>query len=222
MIAGRRPGGGIEVAGADWLRVPPAHPGMRVALYGGSFNPPHRAHLALAHAALTRLGVDRVWWMVTPGNPLKSHDGLAPIAERVAAARALADDPRIVVTALEAAWCFTFTVDTVAFLIRRRPGVRFVYLMGADNLASLHRWSRWQAIARLVPIAFVDRPGASFTPLSAKAARALARHRLPEAAARSLALHHPPAWVFLHGPRDPISSTELRSAGRVALTDAPA
>ncbi len=209
----RGAGEGAEAAaGADWLRVPPSAPGMRIALYGGSFNPPHRAHLAVAETALTRLGVDRVWWMVTPGNPLKARDGLAPLAERVAAARRLARDPRIVVTALEAAWCFTFSADTVAFLKARRPGVRFVFVMGADNLAGLHRWERWRAIADLVPMAFVDRPGGTFAPLSARAAIALGRWRIPETAAASLPDRRPPAWVFLHGPRDPISSTALRGA----------
>jgi len=197
-------------AEAEWLKVPPSAPGMRIALYGGSFNPPHRAHRAVAHAALTRLGVDRVWWMVTPGNPLKPPGELAPLAQRVAAARALADDPRIVVTAFEAADGLNFTADTIAFLVRRRPGVRFVFLMGADNLASLHRWERWRDIARLVPIAVVDRPGASYACLSARAAVALARHRIDEAEARALPDLRPPAWVFLHAPRDPISSTALR------------
>jgi nicotinate-nucleotide adenylyltransferase len=198
--------------GADWLRVPPSAAGMRIALYGGSFNPPHRAHLAVARLALARLGVDRVWWMVTPGNPLKAHDGLAPLAERVAAARLLADDPRIVVTAFEAARRFTYTADTVAFLRARRPGVRFVFVMGADNLAGFHRWERWRDIAALVPMAFVDRPGSTFAPLCSRAATTLARWRLPEHAARRLADMAPPAWVFLHARRDPISSTALRGA----------
>lgn len=211
-----------EAPEADWLRIPPSAPGMRIALYGGSFNPPHRAHRALAETAFTRLGVDRVWWMVTPGNPLKARDDLAPLDARIAAARALADDPRIVVTALEAAWSFTFTVDTVAFLLRRRPGVRFVYLMGADNLAVLHRWRHWRALAGLLPLAFVDRPDASFAPISAKAAQALRRHRIPEAEARTLPFRAPPAWVFIHAPRDPISSTVLRSAAGVAPADAAA
>ena len=204
--------GAADPAGADWLRVPPSAPGMRIALYGGSFNPPHRAHLAVAETALTRLGVDRVWWMVTPGNPLKTHDGLAPLGERVAAARRLARDPRIVVTAFEAARHYTYTADTVRFLKARRPGVRFVFVMGADNLAGLHRWERWRRIAGLVPLAFVDRPGGTFAPLSARAAVVLVRWRVPEAQASDLPDRTPPAWVFLHAPRDPISSTALRGA----------
>jgi len=200
----------VTAPAADWLRVPPAAPGLRVALYGGSFNPPHRAHLAVARLALARLGVDRVWWMVTPGNPLKVNDGPAPLDQRVAAARALADDPRIVVTAFEAARGFTFTADTVAFLRARRPGVRVVFVMGADNLAGLHRWERWRTIAGLVPIAFVDRPGSTFAPLSSPAASVLARWRLPEHEARRLVDAAPPAWTFLHARRDPISSTALR------------
>jgi nicotinate-nucleotide adenylyltransferase len=203
----------IEGGGADWLKVPPSAPGMRIALFGGSFDPPHHGHLAVARTALARLGVDRLWWMVTPGNPLKPRGAAAPLKERIAAARALADDPRIVVTAFEAARCFTFTAETVAFLLRRRPEARFVLVMGADSLVTLDRWHDWRRIAALVPMAFVDRPGATFAPASARAAIALARYRVPERDAASLPGRRPPAWVFLHARRDPLSSTALRASG---------
>jgi len=196
-------------------RLPPAAPGRRIALQGGSFNPPHRAHLAVARTALARLGVDEVWWLVSPANPLKRAADLAPFDERLAAARALAAaEPRIVVTGFEAARRLTYTIDTARFVHRARPGVRFVFLMGADNLAGLHRWRDWRALARLMPIAIVDRPGASFAAMSAPAAIAFSRHRLPERLAGALADRPPPAWVFLHAPRDPISSTELRRAAK--------
>ncbi|MCE1235567.1 MAG: nicotinate-nucleotide adenylyltransferase [Hyphomicrobiales bacterium] len=186
---------------------------MRVGLFGGSFNPPHLGHLHVAETALQRLRLDRLWVMVTPGNPLKETAGLPTLARRIAAARRLMDDPRIVVTALEAGFGSPYSWRTVERLTRLRPTVRFVWVMGADNLASFHRWQHWRRIAAALPLAIVDRPGASMTPLSAPAALAFAPHRLPEAEAGELALRRAPAWVFLHGPRSALSSTELRRRG---------
>jgi len=185
---------------------------MRIGLFGGTFDPAHAAHRAACLLALRRLGLDRVWWLVTPGNPLKDTRGLAPLAERVAAAQALARHPRIDVTALEAELGTTYTYETVFYLVRRCPGVHFVWIMGADNLRSFHRWQRWRGIADLVPIAVVDRLGPSLYAAGSAAAHALARHRLPEAAARKLAEHKPPAWIYLHGLKSPLSSTALRAA----------
>lgn len=195
------------------LLAPPTTPGMRVGLFGGSFNPPHLGHLHVAETALQRLRLDRLWVMVTPGNPLKETAGLPTLARRIAAARRLMDDPRIVVTALEAGFGSPYSWRTVERLTRLRPTVRFVWVMGADNLASFHRWQHWRRIAAALPLAIVDRPGASMTPLSAPAALAFAPHRLPEAEAGELALRRAPAWVFLHGPRSALSSTELRRRG---------
>ncbi len=183
---------------------------MRIGLYGGSFNPAHLGHRHVTTTALRRLGLDRVWWLVSPGNPLKSHDGLAPLGVRCAQANRVARHPRIAVTGVEAGIGARFTVQTLRYLARRHPGVRFVWIMGADSLASFHRWKDFQAIARLMPIAVIDRPGSTMTPLTARAARALAGARLPEGAANTLALRPPPAWVFLHGPRSPLSSTQIR------------
>ncbi|MBS7543715.1 nicotinate-nucleotide adenylyltransferase [Ancylobacter oerskovii] len=193
------------------LRIPPSAPGMRIGLYGGSFNPPHAAHRAASLLALKKLGLDRVWWLVTPGNPLKDNNGLPPLAERLALARRVADHPALVPTGLEAGLGTRYSHDTVAELVRRRPGVRFVWLMGADNLASFHRWQRWRDIAALVPIAVIDRPGLSLNATAAPAARALERWRLDERWAGRLAGLPPPAWVFLHGLKSPLSSTALRS-----------
>lgn len=196
------------------LRLPPAGVGQRIALFGGSFNPPHRGHLTVARAALMRLGLDAVWWMVTPGNPLKAGNGLAPLSRRLDHTAALARHPRMTVTAFEAAIGTPFTAKAVAYAVRRHPSVRFVWLMGADNLATFHRWQRWQDIARLVPIAVVDRPYATHAAMHAPAALAMRRFRRPEHDAARLWSMRPPAWIFLHVPRDPTSSTLLRAKGR--------
>ncbi len=192
------------------LRMPPTMPGMRVGLFGGSFNPPHRGHLLVAETALRRLGLDRLWWMVTPGNPLKDHGVLAPLGERLALSEDLAGDPRIDVTAFEAAAAIRFTADTVRLVAARRPGVDFVWVMGADSLATFHRWQDWQLIAAAMPIAVVDRPGSTLSLLSSPMARRFQRWRMPERSARALPGARPPAWVFLHGPRSALSSTALR------------
>jgi nicotinate-nucleotide adenylyltransferase len=193
--------------------VLPAHaPGMRIGLFGGTFDPPHAAHRAASLLAMRRIGLDRVWWLVTPGNPLKDSSGLAPLRERLAAARELARHARIDVTDLEADLGITYTFATITYLIRRCPGVRFVWIMGADNLRSFHRWQRWRDIARLVPIAVIDRLGPSLYSVASAAGQALARARLPESAARTLPDRVPPAWIYLHGLKSPLSSTALRAA----------
>lgn len=189
---------------------PPASAGQRVGLLGGSFNPPHAAHRLISEVALKRLGLDRVWWLVTPGNPLKSHGDLAPQADRIAACRQLVRDPRIVVTGLEADLPSPFTAATVDILVLRRPGVHFVWLMGADNLAGFHHWQQWRSIARALPIAVIDRPGHRLAGIASKAGRGMARQRVPEARARTLPRLRPPAWVFLTSPLSPLSSTQLR------------
>jgi nicotinate-nucleotide adenylyltransferase len=185
--------------------------GMRVGLLGGSFNPPHAAHRAISLFALKRLKLDRVWWLVTPGNPLKDHDGLRDLDARAEAARKMAGDPRIDISCLESVIRTRYTVDTISYLRRRASGLRFVWIMGADNLAQFHRWQNWRRIASEVPIAVIDRPPQSFRALAAPAAQALARYRLPENQAGRLADQHTPAWVFLTGMKLNLSSTGLRN-----------
>ena len=195
------------------LLVPPTARGMRIGLLGGSFNPPHLGHLHVAQTALERLRLDKLWILVTPGNPLKATAGLPALERRIAAARRLMDDPRIVITAFEAAFGSPYTWRTVERLVAMRPDVHFVWVMGADNLASFHRWQQWRRIASAMPMAIVDRPGAGMTPLSAPAAQALVDYRVAETGAIDLALMRAPAWAFLHGPRNALSSTELRRRG---------
>ena len=185
---------------------------MRIGLFGGTFDPAHAAHRSACLLAMHRIGLDRVWWMVTPGNPLKNTRGLAPLAERVAAARALANHPRIDVTDFEARLGTRYTYETVAYLRQRCPRVHFIWIMGADNLRSFHRWQRWRGIASLVPIAVVDRLGPSLYATAGVAGQALAWARLPERAAKTLPERKPPAWVYLHGLKSPLSSTALRAA----------
>jgi nicotinate-nucleotide adenylyltransferase len=191
--------------------IPAFANGMRIGLLGGSFNPPHAAHRAISLFALKRLQLDRIWWLVTPGNPLKDVSDLRVLEARVDAARAVANDPRIVVSCLEALIGTRYSFDTIRYLRRHCPAVRFVWIMGADNLAQFHRWQSWQRIAAEVAIAVIDRPPTSFRALAAPAARALARSRVPTNAAATLADRRPPAWVFLTGLKSSLSSTEMRN-----------
>lgn len=192
-------------------RLPPHTPGMRIGLFGGTFNPPHAGHMLVAEIALRRLKLDRLWLLVTPGNPLKSTNGLPPLGQRMAAARKLIRDPRVVVTGLEADIGTRYTYDTVAWLTQRAPSLHFVWVMGADNLRQFSRWQRWADIAALAPIAVIDRPGSSLASLNAKAAQRFSGNRLKEEDAAELALMQPPAFVFLHDRRIDLSSTELRA-----------
>jgi nicotinate-nucleotide adenylyltransferase len=183
---------------------------MRIGLLGGSFNPPHEGHALITRLALRRLQLDRVWWLVTPGNPLKSLTGLAALKARVEAARRLDVGPRVVVSDIEAQIGSSFTYDTLLWLRQRAPSAHFVWIMGADNLRQFHLWRHWRLIADLVPIAVVDRPGSTLRAISSRAGVALAPWRVPERDASRFAAMRPPALLFLHGPRSRLSSTALR------------
>jgi nicotinate-nucleotide adenylyltransferase len=182
----------------------------RIGILGGSFNPAHRGHLDISLAALHRLGLDQVWWLVSPQNPLKPVAGMAPLAERLAAARRMARDKRIRVSDLETRLGSRYTAETLRRIVGRFRDCRFVWLMGADNLQQIDRWRDWQQIFHLVPIAVFARPSYCFGALAAKAARRFARYRLTEGAGRRLATTVPPAWLFVHGRLNPISATEIR------------
>lgn len=197
------------------IRPPLALPGQRVGVMGGSFNPPHEGHSIVARTASRRLQLDQLWWLVTPGNPLKTHDGLAPLEQRMAACRELAGtDPRMKVTAFEAELGSAYTALTLQYLTRRFPDVHFVWVMGADNLANFHRWQNWRGIAAMMPIAVVDRPDWRLRALASPAAQALRSAQLPEQDASTLPIRPTPCWTFLTSKLSTLSSTELRKAGK--------
>jgi len=208
--------------GSIEVRAPLALPGQRIGIMGGSFNPPHEGHLIAARTALKRLKLDRLWWLVTPGNPLKNNHELAPLSDRLAAIRAMTTDSRMVLTSFEEQLQTPFTAATLAFLTLRHPGTHFVWVMGADNLATFHRWQRWRDIAATMPFAVVDRPGWHLAAMASPAARALARYRINEEEAASLALRSPPAWTFLTTRLSPLSSTEMRAKSIMAAPPQPA
>lgn len=189
---------------------PPAFAGMTVGLLGGSFDPAHEGHAHLTREALKRLGLDRVWWLVSPGNPLKERPP-APMEARLARARRIMRHPRVVVTDIEARLGTRYTADTIAHLQALYPGVRFVWIMGADNLAGFHRWERWRDIMARVPVAVLSRPGAGLQARFAPVARAFAafRCRYPSRLAR----RRPPCWMFLSMPMIEASSSAIRARG---------
>ncbi|MBU0739117.1 MAG: nicotinate-nucleotide adenylyltransferase [Alphaproteobacteria bacterium] len=194
------------------LVMPHVERGMVIGLFGGSFNPPHPGHLLVAEIALRRLGLDQLWWLVTPGNPLKSRTELMPLAERLKACEQLATDPRIKVTAFEKSLGTSYTARTLEFIRTRNPHAHFIWIMGADNLAGFHRWQRWQKIATTFPIAVIDRPGSTLAYLSSKMARTFDYARVDEEDAGVLWQKRAPAWTFIHGPRSTLSSSAIRAA----------
>jgi len=203
-----------QQAAPRYLRMPHVEKGMQVGLFGGSFNPPHAGHRLVAEIALRRLQLDQLWWMVTPGNPLKSTRELAPLGERLRLSEKIAEDPRIKVTAFEAAHRIRYTADTLALVRAKNPGVDFVWIMGADSLRDFHRWQRWRQIMLTFPIAVIDRPGATLSFLSSVAAKTFDYARVDERDAPLLARMRAPAWTFIHGPRSSLSSTAIRLAAQ--------
>lgn len=194
----------------DDLKIPHVENGMSVGLFGGSFNPPHDGHVHVVKTALTRLQLDRVWWMVSPGNPLKNNNDLPPLSQRIESSRSLINHPRVDVSGLEVSLSAYYSVDLIRELVARFPTVRFVWLMGADNLTNFHLWERWQEIADNVPIAVIDRPGDTLASRASKVARKFQDARLDERDAPLLKNLRAPAWTFIHAPRSSLSSTYLR------------
>ncbi|MBL3571128.1 nicotinate-nucleotide adenylyltransferase [Rhodovulum sp. BSW8] len=192
--------------------LPTARAGMRIGLLGGSFDPAHEGHAHITRTALKRFGLDRVWWLVSPGNPLKS-EGPAPMARRIAAARAVMDHPRVEITDLEARIGTRYTAQTLKRLMALYPGVRFVWLMGADNLIDFHRWDRWRWILDNVPVGVLARPGQGVAARRSRAAITHARYRLSADRAPCLADRQPPAWCYLNMPMVDLSSSEIRARG---------
>jgi len=198
----------------DAMRMPVAGDGQKIGLFGGSFNPAHEGHINLCDLALKRLELDQIWWMVTPGNPLKDISKLAPLEARIKKCHEIISHPRIKVTAFEAKHKVRYTADTLKLVKRLRPRNDFIWLMGADNLADFHHWQDWRQIADMMPIAVIDRPGSTLSYHSALASIALSKYRIDEGDAPLLAHMKPPAWTFLHGPRSSLSSTQLRAENK--------
>ncbi len=195
-----------------FVKGPLAMPGQRIGLLGGSFDPPHSGHVHITLWALRRLRLDRVWWLVSPGNPLKAQ-GPAEIDRRVAACRALMRHPRVVVTDIERHLGSPYTARTLDALSARYPGVRLVWLMGADNLVGFHRWDRWTEILGRYPVGVLARPGEQLKAGFSPAATRFARGRLRQRNAAALGLGPAPAWVLLTGPMSTASSTAIRARG---------
>lgn len=192
--------------------MPVAKPGQIIGLLGGSFDPPHQGHVHITKAALKRFGLDHVWWLVSPGNPLKS-EGPAPLADRMQAARAIMQHPRVTITDIERRLQTRFTAQTIAAMQRRYAGVRFVWLMGADNLAQFDQWQNWRWIIENVPMGVVARPGDRISARLSKAARMYADARLPGRASHIVGRKAAPAWTFVNLPLSDQSSSAIRARG---------
>ncbi|UWQ18448.1 nicotinate-nucleotide adenylyltransferase [Jannaschia sp. M317] len=191
---------------------PYAVPGMVVGLLGGSFDPAHGGHVHITREALRRFGLDRVWWLVSPGNPLKAR-GPAALPKRMVRARAVMQHPRVIVTDIEARLGLRYTAQTIRALRRHYPGVRFVWLMGADNLAQVHRWEDWRSILDTVPVGVLARPGDRIAARTSRAAKIYRQHKVPAPAAHRLGWMQAPAWAFVNVPMNAASSTAIRAGG---------
>lgn len=203
----------------SWLSQPTPYTGhryrgLRIGILGGSFNPAHEGHLHISLIALRRLGLDQIWWLVTPQNPLKTRDEMAPLKARQGSARAQARHPRIVATQLEDRLGTRFTADSLAAVRRRFRGAQLVWLMGADNLVQIPAWDRWEEIFERGAVVALARPPYSPSMLSGQAARRFARNRVASPQAmRARVSAGRAGWCFLHIPLRAISATALRAAG---------
>ncbi len=191
---------------------PIAKPGQAIGLLGGSFDPAHAGHVQITQAALKRFALDRIWWLVTPGNPLKEH-GPAPLPVRLDAAKAMMRHPRVSITDIEAKLNTRYTAQTIAALQAKYPGVRFVWLMGADNLIQFHRWQNWRNIMESVPVGVLARPGDRVAARLSKAARVYRHAKIPARASATLGQRAAPGWCFVNLPMNAQSSSAIRGRG---------
>lgn len=192
---------------------PIARPGQIIGLLGGSFDPAHAGHAHITREAMKRFGLDHVWWLISPGNPLKTN-GPAPLERRMEHARKVMDHPRVKLTDLEARLGTRYTAQTLAALITLYPGVRFVWLMGADNLAQLHKWQDWRWIMDTVPIGVLARPGDRISARMSPAARLYGADRIKAYESQTLGQADAPAWSFVNVPMSPHSSSAIRASGQ--------
>lgn len=192
--------------------LPPARRGQRIGLLGGSFDPAHAGHAHITREALKRFGLDRVWWLVSPGNPLKAN-GPASLEKRMAAAHRVMDDPRVTITDIECKLGTRYTAETLERMIGIYPGVRFTWLMGGDNLASIHRWERWPTIFAMAPVGVLARPGGKIWARTAHAARLFRSDRIPASQSHLLGGATAPAWCYVKMPMIDISSSQIRARG---------
>lgn len=193
-------------------RFPAIRPGLTIGLLGGSFDPPHQGHVHITREALKRFGLDRVWWLVSPGNPLKER-GPAPLEDRMAAARAIMQHPRVEISDFEARAGTRFTAETLAALMQEYRGAKFIWLMGADNLVQLPQWQDWERIMDTVPIGVLARPGDRIRARNSKAARVYAAARIRGRDSLKLAKAEAPAWCFVNVPMSDESSSAIRARG---------
>ena len=208
----QRPGMPSDPTGHICAGLPRAGAGQRIGLLGGSFDPPHAGHVHITLEALKRFRLDRVWWLVSPGNPLKP-DSPAAIERRMAAARAVMDHPRVAITDIERRMGTTYTAETLDGLRARYRNVRFVWLMGADNLVSFHKWEQWQRILDTVPVGVIARPSSRVAARTSPAAARYRKAQLTGRAASLLPQARPPAWCFVNVPMVNLSSSDIRARG---------
>ncbi len=202
-----------EASAGPYAKAPIVRAGMRVGLLGGSYDPPHEGHVHISLEAIKRLQLDQLWWLVSPGNPLKEQ-GPWPLERRLQQCAQLARHPKIKITALEASLGSPYTARTLAFLTRRYRSTRFVWLMGADNMASVHLWQDWRQIFATVPVAVLDRPGQRHEVAASMAAHLFGKNRIGEQQAQSILNAPTPAWSILSVPLNYESSSRIRARHR--------